>query len=78
MCTSAPAAVSCAGVIAAKLPLRRLRRSIVDEFWPVVLLLALFVAYVLAKVVYYVRKSKQQWKHVDRSKLKEWKDDDEW
>lgn len=49
-----------------------------NEYWPVLLLLAIFLAYVLAKIVFYIRKSKQQWKNVDRSKLKEWKDDDEW
>ncbi len=49
-----------------------------NEFWPVLLLLALFLAYIAAKVVHYVRKSRQQWEHVDRSKLKEWQDDDEW
>lgn len=50
----------------------------VNEAWPVLLLLALFLAYVLASIVFYARRSAEQWKDVDQSKLKEWKDDDEW
>lgn len=49
-----------------------------NELWPVVLVIALFLAYVAVKIVHYVRKSKQQWKDADKAKLKEWKDDDEW
>ena len=49
-----------------------------NEAWPILLLLALILAYVLASIVFYARKSAEQWKDVDRSKLKEWKDDDEW
>ena len=48
------------------------------EAWPILLLLALFLVYVLASIVFYARKSAEQWKDVDQSKLKEWKDDDEW
>jgi hypothetical protein len=47
-------------------------------FWPVLVIVVAVVVYVLAKVVFYVRKSREQWQQVDRSKLKEWKDDDEW
>ena len=36
------------------------------------------VVYTLANVVAYVRKSNRQWQNVDRSKLREWNDDDEW
>lgn len=49
-----------------------------EPIWPVVALLAAFVVYVLAKVVFYARKSNRQWRDVDRSKLREWKDEDEW
>jgi len=45
--------------------------------WPVILIVAAVVAYVVAQVVFYVRKSKQQWRDVDKSKLRQW-DDDEW
>jgi len=33
---------------------------------------------VLVKVVSNARKSERQWREVDKSKLKEWQDDDEW
>jgi hypothetical protein len=35
------------------------------------------VVYVVAQVVFYVRKSKQQWREVDRSKLRKWEDEDD-
>jgi len=40
-------------------------------------MIAVIVVYTVAKVVRYNRLSEQQWKQVDKSKLKEW-DDDEW
>ena len=44
----------------------------------ILLLIAIVIVYVIAKVVYYVRRSEEQWKEVDKSKLKEWDDDDNW
>jgi uncharacterized membrane protein len=55
-----------------------MREAMSREFWLVALILVAFAVYVLAKIIHYARKSRQQWKEVDRSKLKEWKDDDEW
>lgn len=49
-----------------------------EGFWPVVLIIAAIVVYAIAQVVFYIRKSRRQWRDVDRSKLREWKDDDEW
>jgi hypothetical protein len=49
-----------------------------DGFWPVMAIVAAVVVYVAAKVVFYVRKSRQQWREVDRSKLRTWEDEDEW
>ncbi len=49
-----------------------------DGFWPVVLIVVFIIAWALAKVVAHTRKSEQQWREVDKSKLKEWEDDDEW
>ncbi|MGH8167646.1 MAG: hypothetical protein ACREQ1_10425 [Woeseiaceae bacterium] len=49
-----------------------------EGFWPVLLIVIAVAVYVLAKVLFYMRKSKEQWRDVDRSKLREWKDDDEW
>ena len=41
------------------------------------IMIALIVVYTIAKVLQYMRLSDKQWKQVDKSKLKEW-DDDEW
>jgi len=46
-------------------------------FWPVVIIVALVIVWVLSKVLFYARKSEEQWKEVDKSKLKDC-DDDEW
>jgi hypothetical protein len=48
-----------------------------EGFWPVILIVVAVFVYVAAKVLFYIRKSKQQWREVDRSKLRKW-DDDEW
>ena len=55
-----------------------LEGSVADGFWPVVLIIIFIIAWVLAKVIAYARKSEQQWREVDKSKRKEWEDDDEW
>jgi len=47
-----------------------------DGFWPVVLIVAVVIAWVLSKIVFYMKKSEQQWRNVDKSKLKEWEDDE--
>lgn len=41
-------------------------------------MIALIIVYTIVRVVQYVRLSEKQWGQVDKSKLKEWKDDDEW
>jgi len=41
-------------------------------------MIAVIIIYTIAKVVDYNRLSKKQWEQVDKSKLKEWEDDDEW
>jgi len=46
-------------------------------FWPIALFILFVILWVLSKVLFYVRKSQEQWRKVDKSKLKEW-DDDEW
>jgi hypothetical protein len=40
-------------------------------------MIAVIIVYTIAKVISYNRLSEQQWEQVDKSKLKEW-DDDEW
>jgi len=49
-----------------------------DEFWTLVIIIIGIVCYFGAKVVYYARKSDEQWQQVDKSKLKVWDDDEEW
>lgn len=38
-------------------------------------IIAFVVAWVLSKVIFYMRKSEEQWRDVDKSKLREWQDD---
>ncbi len=40
--------------------------------------IAIVIVYTIAKVIDYNRLSEQQWEETDKSKLKEWDDDDEW
>ena len=42
------------------------------------IMIAVIIIYTLARVVQYMRLSDKQWQQVDKSKLKEWEDDDEW
>lgn len=41
------------------------------------IMIALIIVYTIAKVLQYMRLSDKQWRQVDKSKLREW-DDDEW
>ena len=41
-------------------------------------MIAVIIVYTIAKVVSYNRLSKKQWEQVDKSKLKEWDDEDSW
>jgi hypothetical protein len=49
-----------------------------DGFWIAILIVAAIVAYVLAKIVFYMRKSEEQWRAADKSKIKIWEDDEDW
>ena len=48
-----------------------------EGFWPVLLIIALVFAWFLSKVIFYMRRSEMQWQNVDKSKLKEWDDDED-
>jgi len=48
-----------------------------DGLLPILLLIAVVIIYTIAKVMENVRKSAQQWRQVDKSKLKEWEDDED-
>jgi len=41
------------------------------------IMIALIIVYTIAKVLQYMRLSDKQWEQVDKSKLKEWDDDEE-
>ena len=47
-----------------------------ESLWIVVLIMAGFACYVVAKVIGYMRRSERQWREVDKSKLKTWDDDE--
>jgi hypothetical protein len=42
------------------------------------LIIAAIIVYTIAKVIALNRLSEQQWEEVDKSKLKEWDDEDDW
>ncbi len=42
------------------------------------IMIAVIIIYTIVRVIQYVRLSEKQWEQVDKSKLKEWEDDDEW
>jgi len=41
------------------------------------IMIALIIVYTIAKVVQYMRLSDKQWEEVDKSKLREWDDDEQ-
>ncbi len=48
-----------------------------DGLWPVLILIALVLIYVIVKIREYMRVSEEQWKKVDKSKLREWDDEED-
>jgi hypothetical protein len=45
---------------------------------PILIFMAVVAVYTIAKVVELKRRSDEQWREVDKSKLREWDDDDDW
>lgn len=43
-----------------------------------IIMIAFIVVYTIVRVVQYMRLSEKQWEDVDKSKLREWEDDDDW
>ena len=43
---------------------------------PIIVLIAVVIIYTIAKVIEYSRKSDQQWREVDKSKLREWDEEE--
>ncbi|MDX1517116.1 MAG: hypothetical protein R3288_09770 [Woeseiaceae bacterium] len=48
-----------------------------DGLLPILVLVAIVVIYTIAKILGYMRRSEQQWQQADKSKLREWEDDDD-
>lgn len=48
-----------------------------DGLWIVLAIIAGVIVYTFTRVMGYVRKSEQQWEEADKSKLKEWDDEDD-
>ncbi len=48
-----------------------------DGLWPIIILIAIVIVWVISKVRYYMRKSEEQWHEVDKTKLREWNDEDD-
>ena len=48
-----------------------------DGLWPIILLIAIVIVWVLSKIRYYMKVSDKQWQNVDKSKLREWDDEDD-
>jgi hypothetical protein len=46
------------------------------EFWIALFVLGVFAVYVIAKILAYMRQSDDEWRQVDKSKLKTWEEDD--
>jgi hypothetical protein len=44
----------------------------------ILVIIAAVIVYTIAKVVEHMRRSEEQWREVDKSKLREWDDDDDW
>ena len=49
-----------------------------EGLWIPLAIIAVVAVYVLAKVRHYMRQSDEQWRQVDKSKLREWDDEDDW
>jgi hypothetical protein len=43
---------------------------------PIIVFIVVVIIYTIAKVIEYSRQSDRQWREVDKSKLREWEDDD--
>jgi sensor domain CHASE-containing protein len=47
-----------------------------EGLWPILVFIVVVIVYTIAKVLQYMRQSEEQWRQVDKSKLREWDDDD--
>ena len=47
-----------------------------EGLWLILLFIAVVIVYTIARVLRLMRQSDEQWRKVDKSKLREWEDDD--
>jgi hypothetical protein len=47
-----------------------------QEIWLILAFIAIVIVYTIARVLRLMRQSEEQWREVDKSKLREWEDDD--
>jgi len=47
-----------------------------EGLWLILVFILVVIIYTIAKVRQYMRQSEEQWRRVDKSKLREWEDDD--
>lgn len=48
-----------------------------EGLWIVLAIIAVVVVYAFAKLRYYMRRSEEQWRQVDKTKLRKWEDDED-
>lgn len=46
------------------------------ELWIILAFIAIVIIYTIARVLRLMRQSDEEWQKVDKSKLREWEDDD--
>ncbi len=44
----------------------------------IILFIVAVIVYTIGKVIQHNRRSEEQWREVDKSKLRQWDDDDDW
>jgi hypothetical protein len=47
-----------------------------EGLWPVLAFIALVIIYTVAKIIQHSRRSEEQWRQADKSKIRDWEDDD--
>ena len=60
-----------------KMSIVRGTETMLESYWPAVIIVVFVLAWVLSKVRFYMKKSEQQWQEVDKSKLRTWDDEDD-
>jgi hypothetical protein len=54
---------------------RQDHESMLESYWPALIIVVFVLGWVISKLRYYMHKSEQQWRDVDKSKLRTWDDE---